>query len=349
MSKNLGNIIFLSKINKIFSYLNDIKIRKYYIIDANVLKLFFKRKNFTNFFIVKKGEKSKKISTVLKIIDFLIKKKYNKNTCIISIGGGVVGDISGFVASIFLRGVNFINIPTTLLSQVDSCIGGKNGVNSLKSKNTIGTIYFPNKIIISYFFLNKLKKKILMDGFAEILKISMINNRNLFYYIYKNKKNILKTKNIKKIILVSIKSKIKILKKNIDDNKFRLLLNFGHTFGHSIEKFFNYNLSHGRCVYIGILISTYISNLFRFLKFNIFNKVKNIIKEFFPDIKYYLKKINTDSFINNIKYDKKNFNNRIQFILIKNIGKTFIFKNKLKSINLIFSFKKILSKLVKMV
>ncbi|MGX7589532.1 3-dehydroquinate synthase [Candidatus Vidania fulgoroideorum] len=326
------NIFFCKDFKSLFFFLKNVKKNKIFIVDYFFKNIRLKKK-------IIKGEKDKNFNIIKNIIDFMIKKKYNNNTVILSLGGGCVGDISCFISSIFNRGISYINVPSTLLSQVDSSIGGKNGVNTKNAKNMIGTIYLPKYVFIFYNLLKTLNRKHIIDGFAEIIKISLINNKKLFLYIKKNNFS------FKKIIYYSIKSKISIIKNNINDNNKRYLLNFGHTFGHSIEKIYNYNLSHGKSIYLGIIISSFLSNYLGFLKKKKFFLIINLIKKYFKNFLYYFKKINIKILLKNIKFDKKNKNNFVNLVLLKDIGNTFIFKFKIKFLKKILNLKKIVKRI----
>ncbi|MGX7582589.1 3-dehydroquinate synthase [Candidatus Vidania fulgoroideorum] len=331
MNQKLSKIFFLKNINFIFKYLKN-KKKIFFISDY-----FFKNLKIKKFLV--KSENDKNFYTFKNIIDFMINKNYNNETIVISLGGGATGDLSGFISSVYNRGLKYINIPSTLLSQVDSSIGGKNGINSKNAKNMLGTIYLPNYIFICHDLLKTLPKKEIIDGFSEIIKISIINNKNLFKYIKKNNFN------FKKVIYFSVLSKLNIVKKNIFDDNKRLYLNLGHTFGHSIEKIFNFKLSHGKSIYMGILLISYFSNLLGFLKKKRFFSIIKIIKKYFKNyLKYFLLIKNKDLF-KNIFFDKKNRSGFINLILIKKIGCVFILKIKIKKLKKIFDFQKFIKRI----
>ena len=199
------------------------------------------------------------------ILNKLFKFNFNRNDCIISFGGGIVGDVSGFAASIFKRGLKFVNIPTTLLSQVDSSIGGKTGVNNKYGKNLIGSFMQPDLVVSDVSILNSLPKRELVCGYGEILKHSLISNKNFFNWLRKNGKNIIANKNkeiIKKAIIQSCKIKSNIVQKDEREKNLRKILNFGHTFAHGFEAAKNYSreLNHGEAVLLGMLIACDYSN-----------------------------------------------------------------------------------------
>ncbi|BCG49246.1 3-dehydroquinate synthase [Candidatus Carsonella ruddii] len=309
--KNLINIY----INKSYNKVNKLLIKKKYLVvfDYNIFFLFFNliKKEFNNFlyFILPFGENIKNINSLKIIWKYLIINSVNKNFLLIIIGGGVLGDIFGYICSSYFRGINYILLPTTLLSQVDSSIGGKNAVN-FYSKNALGSISYPIFIYINYIILFYMKKKEFKDGYSEIIKYSLINSKKFFYYLLKNKR-------IKKIIIRSCYIKSKIISQDYYELNYRSVLNLGHTYAHSIENNKIHNYSHGISVSIGIIFSLFISSFF--YKFSIF-ELKKIIK-LFNLYKFFVKnKLKfTIKMIKKLILDKK-FDNKINYILIKKIG-----------------------------
>ena len=258
-----------------------------------------------------------------------MQKKIDRSSTIISIGGGTVGDLCGFISSTILRGVKFSLIPTTLLSQVDSSIGGKNGINSKYGKNLIGTFYQPDIVIIDPTILRSLPLKQLRSGYAEIVKHALINDKNFYIWLKKNLKNILLLKKnpLCYAILKSIKIKEKYVtsdeKEKLVNSSSRAMLNFGHTIGHALESINKYrsNLTHGEAISIGMILATKISY-----------RMKNIRRSELDDIIYHFKQAglpySTKSMINNKLYkaisaDKKNTSNKINLILLKKIGEAY--------------------------
>ena len=306
--------------------------KKFIIVDSKVSKKINKIiKNKKNVFLitVKGSEKLKSINSYWKIISKLLQKKIDRSSTIISIGGGTVGDLCGFISNTILRGVKFSLIPTTLLSQVDSSIGGKNGINSKYGKNLIGTFYQPDIVIIDPTILRSLPLKQLRTGYAEIVKHALINDKNFYIWLKKNLKNILllKKKPLCYAILKSIKIKKKYVtsdeKEKLVNSSSRAMLNFGHTFGHALESINKYrsNLTHGEAISIGMILATKISY-----------RMKNIRRSELDDIIYHFKQAglpySTKSMINNKLYkaitaDKKNTNNKINLILLKKVGEAY--------------------------
>ena len=217
----------------------DTKISK--LILSKIKKSLIRKKLYLHFFNANEINKSQK--SVDKILDILLKKNFSRDDCLISIGGGITGDVVGFAASLFKRGLKFINIPTTLLAQVDSSIGGKTGINTKYGKNLIGSFYQPSLVITDVQFLKTLPKREITCGYGEILKHSLIANRNFYKFLIKNNKKIfnLSSPYIEKTIYESCKIKKKVVEKDEKETGLRKILNFGHTFAHAFEATMGYS------------------------------------------------------------------------------------------------------------
>ena len=327
----IGNNI-LHKLNK-FLKENLIKFNKcLLVIDPKVpkkqikkiLNTLNKKQILIHYF--KANEINKNQKNVDKILSILLKKNFNRNDCLISIGGGITGDVSGFAASIFKRGMKFVNIPTTLLSQVDSSIGGKTGINTSYGKNSIGAFYQPSLVISDISFLKTLPKREIICGYGEILKHSLISNKKFFLFLNKNKENILNLKSplIEKAIYQSC-----LIKKNIVENDekeigLRKILNFGHTFAHAFEATLGYSkkLNHGEAVILGIKTATNFSVLNKILNSKDFKLITNHLDELnLPrDIRNFFSKNNINKIVSFMKKDKKNNTKKINLVLLKKIG-----------------------------
>ena len=274
------------------------------------------------------SEKNKSFKKVNFYLNKILSKNFNRSDLIVGLGGGITGDVAGFVASIFKRGINFINIPTTLLAQVDSAIGGKTGVNSNQGKNLIGSFYQPKLVISDTSFLNSLPKKEMICGYAEILKHSIIKDKNLFNWLKKNTKNILlkKSKELMYAIKKSCQIKIYFVTKDVNEKGLRMVLNFGHTFAHAIEVKNNYSkkITHGEAVLAGMILASKISLAKNVCNVKSLDEIKKIYND--NNLNYTYKKYNSQNSINNLipflKNDKKNNDDKINFILLKKIGKT---------------------------
>jgi len=274
-------------------------------------------------------EKTKSFKFAYKLIENLLKDNLNRSDCIIAFGGGILSDLSSFVASLTKRGVKLINIPTTLLSQVDASIGGKTAINSYQGKNLIGTFYQPDFVLIDISILNSLPRREIISGYGEILKHSLIFDRKFFLWLLKNAKKIIDNKNkkaLKSAIIQSCKIKSKIVNRDEREKNTRMILNFGHTFAHGFEgaKKFSKKLNHGEAVLLGMLVASE----FSYKKGLLPLKDLILIKKHYFDLnlptqidKIFHKK-EIGKIILFMKKDKKNFNEKINLILLKKIGTT---------------------------
>ena len=259
------------------------------IIDKNVpikFKTRLKRmlKNYNLLFIpFIANEKNKSFNRVSNFLDILLSYKFNRSDLVISVGGGITGDVTGFIASIFKRGINFINIPSTLLAQVDSAIGGKTGVNSRYGKNLLGSFYQPKLVISDTSFINFLPKKEMICGFAEILKHSIIRDKKFFNWLEKNSKLVLakKNKELTYAIKKSCEIKIYFVSRDVHEKGLRMILNFGHTFAHAIEVKNNYSkrITHGEAVLSGMILATKLSVVKKVCSIETLRKIKNIYQK----------------------------------------------------------------------
>ena len=272
-------------------------------------------------------ERNKNQKNVDKILAILLNKNFNRNDCLISVGGGITGDISGFAASIFKRGIKFINIPTTLLSQVDSSIGGKTGINTKYGKNLIGAFYQPSMVLSEIDFLKSLPEREIICGYGEILKHAIIANEKFYFLLEKNAHKILKLRRpiIQKAIYESCFIKKKVVENDEKEIGMRKILNFGHTFAHAYEAALGYSkkLNHGEAVILGIKTAAKFSLFNKILKIDQFMSIQNHLNELkLPsDIKKFFSKKNLNRILFFMKKDKKNNTKKINLVLLKKIGK----------------------------
>lgn len=260
-------------------------------------------------------EKNKNIIMVTEIVKMLSNKGYLRDSVLIGIGGGIVGDIAGFVSSIYMRGIEFINIPTTILAQVDSSIGGKNAVNISGCKNLIGTFNQPHFVIIDNNFLTSLSKREIISGLAEALKYGIICEYSFLNYINKNLIDILNgdINIICEIVKRSCEFKINIIRQDEYDTSIRKILNHGHTIGHAIESVTNYSVyTHGEAVIIGIYYECLLALKFNLIDEKYFKFIYEILKRF--DIKFDNSILDEDRFYEVLLMDKKNKSKKISFI-----------------------------------
>jgi 3-dehydroquinate synthase len=315
-------------------------------IVSKIKKSLDKKKLYIHFF--KANEINKNINSVNKILDILLKKNFSREDCLISIGGGITGDISGFAASLFKRGLKFINMPTTLLSQVDSSIGGKTGVNTKYGKNLIGSFYQPNLVISDIEFLKTLPKRELICGYGEVLKHSLIASKNFYNFLNKNNKKILSLSSpfIEKAIYESCKIKKNVIEKDENEKGVRKILNFGHSFAHAYEATLGYSkkLNHGEAVILGMKTALNFSLENQLLKKNEHNLINNHISiyKLTSKINKFFKVKDLNKILSFMIKDKKNNSNKISLVLLKKIGKPIINKEYSKN-NLRLFLKKELS------
>ena len=280
------------------------------------------------------GDKSKNITQLEYILERSLSFKIDRNSLIIAFGGGVIGDIAGFAASILLRGIDFIQVPTTLLAQVDSSVGGKTGINSNKSKNLIGSFHQPIAVIADIDILKSLPKREFLAGLVEVIKYGLIYDVEFFNSLENNYKNILNYDDLKlnEVISKSCEIKSLIIKNDEKENGKRALLNLGHTFGHAIESFGKYDgtIIHGEAVSIGICLAFRLSSKMGYCPQVETDRVVRFFKKLtLPTSLQDLINlpITTSEMLKKFKYDKKNKNNQLTFILNEKIGKSFIRNN----------------------
>ena len=302
------------------------------VLDKNIPKRYVKQisgslKRYEVWkFIYNANEKNKNQKNVNKILDLLLQKNFSRDDCLISIGGGITGDVSGFAASLFKRGLKFVNIPTTLLSQVDSSIGGKTGINTSEGKNLIGSFYQPKIVISDVDVLKSLPSREVVCGYAEIVKHALIANKKFYNFLNKNINEVLKLKTptIEKSIYQSCKVKKLIVEKDEKEKNLRKILNFGHTFAHAYEASLNFSkkLNHGEAVILGMKSAFEFSHNMRLISNKEFESANNHLNNsHFPiSIKNYftIKKIN--QIISFMMRDKKNNSKNIKLMLIRKIG-----------------------------
>ncbi|WP_185851109.1 3-dehydroquinate synthase [Blattabacterium cuenoti] len=277
----------------------------------------------SNIIKIESGEKEKNIYTCIKIWKNLEELRANRNSLIINLGGGVITDIGGFVASVFKRGIRFINIPTTLLGMVDASVGSKTGVNLEKIKNEIGSFHFPEILIIDHNFLSTLPDREFISGKSEMLKHGLISDENFWVDLKKDlsNKNDNKWKNfIHKSILI----KNKIVEKDPFEKGLRKILNFGHTIGHALESYFmdfkNKKLLHGVAVAMGMVYESWISYKINGLPMKHYEEIKFVLSNLYNIHKISSLELEVEKILSIIEHDKKNDRNKINFSLLRKIG-----------------------------
>ena len=271
--------------------------------------------------VFKAGEASKTRQTKDYLEDIMFEKKYGRDSFVIALGGGVTGDMAGFVAATFNRGIPFVQIPTTILSMVDSSVGGKTGIDTKFGKNLIGAFCQPALVIIDPDTLKTLNKKERLNGIAEMIKHAVIKDKLLFDALVKNRDDIIEVKSdvLKDIIKTNVRIKADVVEEDEKETNLRKILNFGHTIGHGIELLSDYKMGHGECVAIGMVVEAHIAVLMNYISDAECNKIIECIKGF--GLPYRIPKgIKTQDIINASKMDKKALKGRAKYVLPALIG-----------------------------
>ena len=269
------------------------------------------------------GEKYKNLDTLSMVFDFLMDVCANRKSLLIAFGGGVIGDMAGFAASTFVRGIPFIQVPTTLLSDVDSSVGGKTAVNHPSGKNTIGTFKQPEYVCIELSFLKTLSSRELKAGHMELLKHGLIQDADFFNYTQQHSLEPLDFDYLEEAIFRSCKIKAKVVEKDETEKGLRANLNFGHTLGHLIETHAGYGkYLHGEAVGAGMLFATFVSWRRNEITLNEWDLISSALTQYLMPLK--LLKMDFDTFRTLILHDKKAQKQAVNFILLNKLGKSFI-------------------------
>jgi len=289
-----------------------------------------------NIIMVPDGESYKSIETISKIIEKAQLQGCDKHSQFVALGGGVIGDLTGLAANLYMRGIRFTSIPTTLMSMIDSSIGNKNGVNNIYAKNVMGTFYNPSKLIIDIGFLDSLPKREYQSGIAEMIKCAIIADPEFFSWLEKNIDALLDRDEA--ILLYAIEKtcalKIKIVNQDPFDNvEIRAQLNLGHTFGHAIETLTNLEkYLHGEAVAIGICLASELSYLEGKLDSTSVQRIKNLLTRAQLPTTYDKVTLKSADMMRVMKLDKKNNNQVIKFVLPSEIGSAFVTTCQLKNL-----------------
>ncbi len=272
------------------------------------------------------GENYKNMETLNFILDRLFDHKLDRKSLLIAFGGGVIGDITGFAASIFQRGIEFIQIPTTLLSQVDASVGGKTGINNKYGKNLIGAFHQPSAVYIDISFLKTLPKREFSAGIAEIIKMAVTFDKDFFKWL--EKADLFKEEDLKIAIKKSIETKAKVVEEDEKEKGLRAVLNYGHTFAHVIENITDYKTYlHGEAVSIGMNMANKLALSLGFLDEKEAQRIENLLKKY--SLPTTFKVEDPNDFYEHFFLDKKSSNSKIKFILPNHIG-GFVMKDDIK-------------------
>lgn len=313
------------KISEIFSgkkvvIISDDQVYHYY---GEALKDNLKTSYECHTIVIPHGEASKSIQMLPAIYSQLIKAKISRTDLIIALGGGVVGDLAGFVAATYLRGIKFVQIPTSILAQVDSSVGGKVAVDLPEGKNLVGAFYQPILVLIDPDMLDTLPERYVTDGLGEVIKYGCIKEKSLFdkleqYSSYEELKP-----HMEDVIAICVDIKRNIVQADEFDTGERLQLNFGHTLGHAIEQFYEYKReSHGEAVAIGMYQITKMAEKKGLTKEGTSERICNVLKAYGLPIE---SGIETEKLKESMKSDKKNLDNKLKVVLIKEIGDAYIY------------------------
>ena len=302
------------------------------ITDSNVKGLYADEvlkelgKSFKNVFLysIKAGESSKTLDEIYKAYDFLIENHFDRHDLILALGGGVIGDMSGFIAATYLRGISFIQIPTTLLAMTDSSIGGKTGVDYKGYKNMVGAFYMPKLVYMNISVLKTLDERQYASGFAEVMKHGIIKDQDFYTWLIDNMYEIgdKETDVLFEMITRSCEIKRAIVEKDPTEKADRVLLNYGHTLGHAIEKAKNFELLHGECVALGCIAAAFISWKKQMISMEEYYEIRDMFVPF--NLPISIEDLDANEVIKLTKSDKKADSNKIRFILLKKIGKAVV-------------------------
>ncbi len=303
-----------------------------FVVDKNVWKiyrdkitaLYPDKSNSLYYYKFTAIEENKSFNELQKIHSFMIKNNFGKDSLLIAAGGGITGDVAGFAASTYMRGIKFINIPTTLLASVDSSIGGKTAINYLNVKNVIGSLYQPEAVVIDTDFLYSLPKEEIVSGLGEVIKYTYLTNIDFYKFVAKNLDGILNLdiKIINEVIYQCILFKGSVVEKDANENELRKILNFGHTFAHAVESVSNFSIKHGEAVIFGIVAAINLSFKIGLFDASKYNSLIKLLSGFHLNKKIIA--LDNNKMFNFMKSDKKNRKGKNKFILINDIGKILI-------------------------
>jgi 3-dehydroquinate synthase len=270
------------------------------------------------------GEENKQLSEIEKIYEFLAGKLFDRHDLLVALGGGVVGDMCGFCAATYLRGIAFVQVPTTLLAQTDSSIGGKTGVDLNGIKNMVGAFYMPRLVYMNLSTLSTLDDRQYASGFAEVMKHGLIKDQDFYVYLIENMYEIgdRDLDVLSEMIRRSCEIKKMVVEKDPTEKGDRALLNFGHTLGHAIEKHKNFTMTHGECVALGCVAAAFISYKRNLLSTDEYYEIRDMFVPF--NLPISIEDVDKEAVLDITKSDKKADSDKIKFILLKKIGKAFI-------------------------
>ena len=330
LGENSYNILFSDSFSGLSEALTEINAPKKLLIvtDSNVNELYadevnniLHKKGYDSaVYAFNAGEENKKMDTILGICEACIKYGLDRKSMIIALGGGVVGDMAGFAAAIFMRGIDFVQIPTTLLSQSDSSVGGKTGIDFFESKNILGAFHQPKLVYINVGTLKTLPQEQFVSGMGEVIKHGIICDREFFDYLEENHSEIksLDSRNLIKMDKVNCLIKAKVVEQDEKENGLRAVLNFGHTIGHAVESAYDFKMTHGECVGIGMIAASYIAYKRDMIGLNDLERIESILKLYGFRTRVKLPK--EEKILEFMHKDKKKISGKLKFVLPTAIG-----------------------------
>lgn len=270
------------------------------------------------------GEDNKTLDVVRDLYAFLIENHFDRKDCLVALGGGVVGDLTGYTAATYLRGIDFVQVPTSLLAMVDSSIGGKTGVDFETYKNMVGAFKMPRLVYMNLSFLKTLPEDHYFNGMAEIIKHGLIQDDDYFVYLLENMFEIIghEPSVVEKMITQSCKIKRNIVEEDPTEQGIRAWLNFGHTLGHAVEKLKEFTMLHGQCVAVGMVCAAYLSYKKGYLAKEEYLEIRDVLVAFCLPVS--VEGLHAEEIVGMTKSDKKMDGNKIQFVLLKSVGEAII-------------------------
>lgn len=278
-------------------------------------------------FVFPAGEENKTLQTVRNLYEYLILNKFDRKDMLVALGGGVVGDLTGFAAATYLRGIDFIQVPTTLLSQVDSSIGGKTGVDFDAYKNMVGAFHMPKLVYMNLSTLQTLSKRQFASGMAEIIKHGLIQDRAYYEWLQTHSEEIERRDYdaLRYMVYGSCQIKRHVVEEDPTEKGIRAWLNFGHTAGHAVEKLKNFNLCHGECVAVGCVAAAWISRKRGFLTQEECTRIEKTLQNYQLPVR--VQGVLPEDVLRTTKLDKKMEAGKIKFVLLKKVGEAFVTKD----------------------
>lgn len=330
LGKNSYDILFSDSFSALPKALADINASKKLLVvtDSNVEKLYayevnnlLKENGYDSaVYAFAAGEENKNMDSILGICKACIEHEMDRRSMIVALGGGVVGDMAGFAAAIFMRGIDFVQIPTTLLSQSDSSVGGKTGIDFMESKNILGAFHQPKLVYINVGTLKTLPPEQFVSGMGEVIKHGIIRNGSFFDYVEENSEKIktLDSETLIKMDKINCSIKADVVEQDEKEMGLRAILNFGHTIGHAVESAYDFKMTHGECVGIGMVGASYIAHKRGMIDAETLKRIENILDMY--GFKTRVKLPEKETVFSFMQKDKKKIAGKLKFVLPTKIG-----------------------------